>query len=603
MSVARVFKAATPFNVSELADLDYAQSFDIVYLAHLDHAPSSLVRRGHTDWEFASVDFQPVIGAPSGVSASASSPNTDADNSGNAYFPQLARYVVTAIGDANAQESRVSGEASANNDLTLKRNKNTLAWGAVAGATRYRVYKADNQQAFGFIGEAAGTSFTDDNIAPDLTDGPPEAYNPFLPGNYPSTVTFFEQRLLWGRTKASPNAVYASRSADFENMDVSRPGKDDDAISMRIQAQKVNAVNWLVPLDQLLALTGDGVFVIRGANQEYLSASPPPLAKRQSGRGVRRLKPLVLDEVVFSQPSLGAEVRSLGFTYEIEGYRSNDVSIFSPGLFRDRQIVAWTYAEEPLSIIVAAMSDGKAVCFTWQQEQQVWGWTEWITNGFIEDVCAVAEGGESRIYWTVRRMVAGVERRFLERVASAKWQLVEQACFVDASRTFAVDAADVGMSRFQVPHLAGCKVNAIADGFAIIGLVADAAGWVDLGYGVQRVVTIGLEYAAMVETLPVVPQTGSGQARDKRQMMGDIVLQVADTRVGGIEVGRRLNRLYPLKARTREALGSATALFTGATTASTEPVTAGEATLFVRSSEPLPFTMTAVYLDQMVSEN
>lgn len=605
MSVARVFKAATPYNVSELADIDYAQSFDVVYLAHLDHAPGRLTRTAHTEWSFASVNFQPVIGTPTGVGVTVTNPNTDAGSEppGNAYFPQPARYVVTAINDETGQESRPSASASGTNDLSLKRNKNTIAWSAVTDATRYRVYKAENEGGFGFIGETTGTSFTDDNIDGDTTDGPPEAYNPFSLSNYPSTVTFFEQRLMWGRTRTSPNALFSSRSADFENMDVSRPGKEDDAISMRIQAQKVNAVHWLVPLDELLALTGDGVFVVRGANQDYLTASPPPLAKRQSGRGARRLKPLVLDEVTFFQPALGAEVRSLGFTYEIDGYRSNDVSIFSPGLFRDRTIVAWAYAEEPLSIIVAVMSDGKALCFTWQAEQQVWGWTEWITDGFIEDVCVIPEGGESRIYWTVRRTIAGVERRFIERLASAKWQSVEVSCFIDCALSFVIGPDDEPTSRFQVPHLAGRTVNAIADGFAINDMVVDADGWVDLGYEVQRIASIGLPFAALVETLPLVPQTNQGSTRDKRQMIGDAVLQVADTRIGGVEAGRRLSRLYPIKARTDEALGDATRLATGAVSASTEPLTAGESTYFIRSAEALPFTLTAAYLDPLVTEN
>lgn len=225
MSVARIFKKATPFNASELSDLDYAQSFDVVYLAHIDHAPSSLTRAGHTDWSFATLDFQPTIAAPTGVAVAVSNPNQDADNGGNAYFPQLARYVVTAINDVTGQESRPSAEASGVNDLSLKRNSNSVSWAAVSGATRYRVYKADNQQSFGFIGEATGASFTDDNIAPDLTDGPPEAYNPFTASNYPSTVSFFGQRLLWGRTRNAPNALFASRSADFTNMDVSRDRK------------------------------------------------------------------------------------------------------------------------------------------------------------------------------------------------------------------------------------------------------------------------------------------------------------------------------------------------------------------------------------------
>lgn len=601
VSVARVYKVATPYAYVDLADMDYTQAFDIMYLAHADHDPGKLVRSAHTSWTHSSVTFGPTIGSPTGIGATATIANTDAENDGNGYFPQPASYIVTAINDATGQESRASDSATATNDLTLKRNKNVISWSAPTGVTanRYRVYKADNQQDYGFIGITDSLSFTDDNIAPDLTDGPPEAYNPFADGNRPSTVTFFEQRLFWGRTLASPSAVYGSRTADFENYDVARPLKEDDAITFRIMAQKVNAVNALVPMENLLALTGDAVFKIMGSNTDYLAASPPPRALRQSGRGVSRLKPIIMDEVIFYQPSVGSEVRSLGFSFDIDGYRSNDVSIFSPGLFRGFTFSGWAYAQEPLSVLFAARSDGKMPSFTWQQEQQVWGWTLCETQGEFIDVCAIAEQGENRTYLLVRRVINGVERLFLERMASAKWSDVKQSCYLDCAVSF---EPPVPTSRFFVPHLAGATVDALADGFVIQGLKVGSDGMVDLDYEASEFVTIGLAYDAVIETLPLVMQTQQGWSRDKRQMLGDVVIQLADTRHGSIECGRRLEKMYPIKARRNEPLGQPTELFTGSVGASTEPLTSGEATLFIRSNAPVPMTVTAVYLDPVVTE-
>ncbi|HKY80279.1 MAG TPA: hypothetical protein VJM09_02265 [Sphingobium sp.] len=602
MTVARIYKIATPYSYVDLTDMDYTQAFDIMYLAHADHDPGKLVRTGNTAWAHSSVTFGPTIGSPTGLGATAIIANTDSDNDGNGYFPQPATYVVTAVNDASGQESRASSSASATNDLTLKRNKNVISWSAPAGvaANRYRVYKADNQQDYGFIGTTDSLSFTDDNIAPDLTDGPPEAFNPFAGGNRPSSVTFFEQRLFWGRTNSSPSAVYGSRTADFENYDIARPLKEDDAITFRIMAQKVNAVNSLVPMENLLALTSDAVFKIMGSNTDYLAASPPPRALRQSGRGASRLKPIIMDEVIFYQPAVGSEVRSLGFSFDIDGYKSNDVSIFSPGLFRGFSFPAWTYAQEPLSVLFAVRSDGKMPSFTWQQEQQVWGWTLCETQGEIIDACAIAEQNENRVYLLVRRTIAGVERLFLERMASAKWSDVKQACYLDCSLSFSPSAPT---SIFHVPHLAGATVDALADGFVIKGLVVGSDGMVDLSYDATDFVTIGLPYDALIETLPLVLQTREGWSRDKRQMLGEVVLQLTDTRHGSIQTGRRLEKMYPIKARRNEPLGQPTDLFTGSVSASTEPVTSGEATLFVRSSDPTPMTVTAIYLDPIVSEN
>jgi len=601
MSVARIYRAATPYNASELSELDYVQSFDVLYLAHLDHVRSKLIRSGHADWEYVALSTGPTIAAPTSLSVAVTNPNQDAANSGNAYFPQPRHYVVTSVNDTTGQESRASTSDDGTNDLTLKRNKNVLTWVAATGANRYRVYAADNEQAYGYIGETIGTMFTDDNLTLDFTDGPPTGDDPFSgDDDNPSTVTFFEQRLWWARTRARPNAVFGSQSADFENHDIARPSKESDAISIAIAAQKVNSVHSLVPMENLLALTGDAIFAIKGSNADYLTASPPPRVPRQSGRGANRLKPLVLDEVIFYQPAIGSEVRSLGFTFEIDGYRSNDVSIFSPGFFRSYEINAWDYAEEPLSVVWTARSDGKMPTFTWQQEQQVWGWTLCETDGAVEDVIAVREGGEDRPYLIVTRTIDGEERRFLERMASAKWEDVKQSCYLDCAATF---EPATPTSVFYVPHLAGATVDALADGFVVTGLTVESDGRVEFAEDVNEVVTIGLPYEAVIETLPLMFETREGWPRDKRQMIGEAVLQVVDTRIGSVEAGRRLSKMYATKARGTEALGEPTALFTGARTAATEPLTAGEATLFVRSTEPTPMTITAIYLDPIVSQD
>ncbi len=86
---------------------------------------------------------------------------------------------MTAIDDISGQESRASTAQTVSNDLTLKKNYNFLGWSAVAGASRYRVYKADNTQEYGYIGVTTSASFTDDNIGPDYSGRPAGREQPF----------------------------------------------------------------------------------------------------------------------------------------------------------------------------------------------------------------------------------------------------------------------------------------------------------------------------------------------------------------------------------------------------------------------------------------
>ena len=46
----------TGYTRDQLADLNYTQSADILYLAHSAHRPSKLERYSHTDWKFSEIE-------------------------------------------------------------------------------------------------------------------------------------------------------------------------------------------------------------------------------------------------------------------------------------------------------------------------------------------------------------------------------------------------------------------------------------------------------------------------------------------------------------------------------------------------------------------
>lgn len=592
MGGARLYKVGSPFNAVELFSIDYAQSFDTMYLAHIDHPVRKLTREDHDEWLFSTVSFGPTIAAPANVSATATNPNQDAANGGNAYFPQNATYTVSAVNEETGQESRATSEDTANNDLGLKRNYNTITWNSVTGATLYRVYKANNSGSFGYIGETTELTFVDDNINPDLSDAPIIGENPFdAAGNYPSTLCFFEQRLFFGRTRNYPNAIFSSRSADFENMDRARPARADDAISISATSGKVNAVNQLVPANNLLALTSDSIFEIVGANDDYLSPTPPPKVRRQNGRGASDLKALLIDSVTFFQPAIGSEIRTLGFSYEIEGLTSNDVSVFSPQFFEDHRIIDWAFAQEPLSVIWAVRDDGKLLAFTWQQEHQVWGWTEMVIDGDVRSVCVVPEIDEDRLYLLIRRTIDGATRYYVERMATSKWTALENACYLDCAVTqiFTEETSTID----RLSHLEGKEVWALADGFVVKGLTVEN-GAVTLP-DPALVVTVGLPMVATIETLPLNVERPDGSAVGATQITGRAHLRIVETL--GVTAGRVEGDLSDVTTREDEGLGSQADLYTGIVRVQMGQAVRFETTLLVQQANPLPMKLTGAYIE------
>lgn len=600
MPVARINRTASPYNSSELSDIDYEQTADILYLAHVNHVPTKLIRSSNTAWSFNAVGFGPLIASPASCAVTATVANTDAANSNNAYFPQPATYVVTAYNENTGQESRASNTSTATNDLALKRNSNTITWAAVSGATGYKIYKSENTQNLGYIGTTDQLTFTDVNIGPDLSQGPPIGYNPFASaGDYPGTVTFHEQRGVWGRSINRPNGLWASRSADYENMDFSRPSQANDAFAIGLVANKVNLVNQLVSYKMgLIALTSNNIFLVEGANDDFLAASPPPRVRPEVSRGASRLNPIVIDSVIFYETARLSSVRTIGYDFMINGVKTDDITVFSPHLFQNHHLVDWAYAEKPASCIWAVRDDGKLLCLTWDQPQQVWGWTLCETDGLFKAVCVIFEQGEDRAYFVVQRDVQGVATLFVERMASELWAVQDDACYLDCAKTYINAVATSTVDRLE--HLEGRNVSALVDGNVVNDLVV-TNGAVTLPYAGLKI-TIGIPYTALIETLPLAmqaPQTGWNIA--KTQQVGKAIIRVVNSR--GIEAGPDLDNMFPIKQRDTETYGEPTELFTGDLEAEMAGTSQRESVLILRSSDPLPMHVSAILIEPTMSED
>jgi hypothetical protein len=581
MGVYALYKAPTPYNGSELTELDFAQSFDTIYLAHRYYPVGKMVRSDHADWGYSDVAFEPGIAAPGSVSAVATVANTDAANTGDSYFPQSYNYKVSAV-NADGQESRGSTPDAATNDTELPRNFTTVSWAAVAGADYYRIYKAHETGSFGFIGESDTTSFVDDGFQPDYSDAPIEAYNPFgSAGNYPSRLSFWEQRLWFARTTNAPNGVYASRTAEFENMDFARPQRENDSIAMSITTGESNFIEALMPMGRLLVGTSDNIFSLYGPNDDILVPSPPPGARRQVGRGIALPKPIIVGEVAFYQPRVESGVRSLGYTFEVEGYKSSDVSIFAPHLFEKRRIVKWAYQAEPSSIMWTVLDDGSFLAFTWEAEQDVWGWTEIDVGGLVLDVVCVPEGQETRVYLTVERTINDATVRHVEALESMKWTDYKRTAFVDCAKKYVFDEPRTEITGLQ--HLEGEDVSILADGFATTATVEDGA--IVLQEAASQVV-VGLAFDAIIETMPLPEEP-------KRKITGEIHVEMVDS--FNVYAGRLEDEVRLIRTRARGEIG-APILFTGLS----EPVRVDqvvdrEATVIIKQSSPYPMTVTAIH--------
>lgn len=428
-------ETVTPYGQTKIDDLYLEQSNDVATITHEEFAPRELRRTAPTVWTLSSaLTFQPATAAPTGVAAAATQGYT---GYGGDKLPQPQTYKVAAVG-ANGEESLPSAAAtSGNNVLGYEQNYNTITWNAVAGAIEYIVYKRENG-VYGFIGRTTDLTFRDTNFAPEFADGPQAGSNPFnAASDYPAIVSFVQQRRVFAATLNQPQTIFMTQSGNFNNMGVSTPAKDDDAVEFTLAAQKKQDIFHVVALEKgMIVFTRSGEWRVTGREGDVITPSSI-LPEPQSYYGsTSSLKPIIAGQNLLFVPRNEGGVLEMEYSISIDRYKANDLALLSKHLFRNRTIVAWSYAAIPDGIIWCVMDDGSLLSLTYLKEHDVWGWGRHQTKGNFLDVVSIPESGNDTPYFLIERRIGGAWKKYIEYLPQRDFVDVQDCFFVDSGLSF-----------------------------------------------------------------------------------------------------------------------------------------------------------------------
>ena len=386
LSGGSAFEISTPYLTAELFDIKFAQSADVMYITHPSHETKKLSRTGHTSWTLTTVDFT-------------NGPYLDTNTS-------------TTTITASAQ--------TVGTGRTFTASASTFVSSDVDRLIRFRDGHA---KVTGFTSATVVTVqiLVDTGSATASTDWSLGAFSDTT--GYPSSVTFFEQRLVFAGTLNNPQTIYFSKSGDYENMDANIGGTvaDDDAIVYTIASNQVNAIRFLSPTRTLIIGTAGGEFAVYGGGDNDAITPTNIIIKKQSNYGGANVDAVPVANATLFLQRAKRKIRELAYNFDVDGYVAPDLTILAEHI-TEGGVTQMAYQEEPLSIIYAVREDGELVALTYQRDQQVVAWHRHIFGGAFGSDKAVCESvaviptdlDEYEVYVIIKRTINGATKRYVE---------------------------------------------------------------------------------------------------------------------------------------------------------------------------------------------
>jgi len=442
------------------------------------------------------------------------------------------------------------------------------------------------------------TRSADDNwtfATPTITGTPDPALNSGA-DDYPSVVTFFEQRLVYGGTNNNPQTLWFSKNGDYNNFTAGTGA--DDALIYTIASNQVNAIRYLSATRVLTIGTSGGEYVLTATSDGPITPTTT-LIRKYSNYGAAAVEPVqVADLTLFVQRG-GRKVREFRYVGDINvsAYQAPDITIVAEHITVGG-LTAFAYQQEPDGVIWAIRADGTLIGVTYRREEEVVAWHKHVIGGefdggqaIVESIAALpSDTGEDELYMIVKRTINGATKRYVELMTPFNFGGVTSgAFFVDGGLRYS--GAAVGSLK-GLYHLEGETVTILANGATHPDRgVAD--GGVALAFN-STTAAIGYNYTSSMQTMRIESGSADGTSQGKPKRIHAVTLRLLET--VGIEVGNSSNENDRVFFRNSSMpMDQAVPLFTGDKDIEFPGGYNDDDRLFIRQTQPLPMSVLALF--------
>ncbi|WP_105668957.1 hypothetical protein [Cronobacter dublinensis] len=469
-----VYEIATPYAEADLFRLKFTQSADVLTIVHPKYPPMELRRYAHDNWQIAAVQtkngpFEDInvnesikvyaSGSTGNITFTANSAIFGAEQTGKLFYleqtavdsvPVWETSKTTVVNDIRRAGSNYYRANTAGKTGTLRPSHTEgMSWdgwgGTGADATGvqweylhsgFGIARINSVSSDGLSANATVISYIPNQVLGAANSSFKWARYVWNDVNgYPGTVVYYQQRLFFAASSAYPQTIWASRTGDYKDFGKNNPVQDDDRIIYTYAGRQVNEIRHLIDVGSLVALTSGGEYIITGDQNKTLTPSAFAFSS-QGSNGCSNLPPIAVANIALFVQEKGSAVRDLAYSFDVDGYQGNDLTILANHLFQKHSIVDWSFSTVPYSAAWCCREDGMLLALTYLKDQQVFAWAPQPTDGYFESTCSISESQEDAVYFVVRRYINGQTVRYVERLASRLFTSTEDAFFVDCGLSY-----------------------------------------------------------------------------------------------------------------------------------------------------------------------
>ena len=376
--VAVVSNLPSPWPLSALDKIQYAQRFDTMIFVHPDYSPY-ILRKTDNGFELSDFEFE----------------RNDSDMSINIPFMRF--------DDSKDVKITVTSNSQGNNFATFTTNKNF--WTAQNEGGRLLLM---NKQWYimEYISPTVVYAYTNGTYSlpsAPVSDWYESAFSDRR--GWPCSITFHQDRLVFGGSRSWPSGVWMSKVGHHNNFDVGT-GLDDEAIFITLLSQQRQQICTVVSSDNLQILTNFGEWAI---SSKPLTPSSVDIKQHTSVGSVatRYLPPQKIEGATVFISSTEKDIRELSLDQLGEYYNANDLCTQAKHLMQSP--IDMSYNEEWRQLFVV-MENGDMAVLNQNSALGISGWARYKTQGQFKSVATIG----SETYVIVARGV----NFYLERFSS-----------------------------------------------------------------------------------------------------------------------------------------------------------------------------------------